>query len=96
MQLIVGLKGTGKTKTLIEEVNRASNETKGVVAEEYKVAGFGCVASAFVCGILPAARRPKVRSPRAAADFAPDIAGIANVLTAQIVFAALIGAMGLI
>ncbi len=31
MQLIVGLKGTGKTKTLIEEVNRASNETKGVV-----------------------------------------------------------------
>ena len=31
MQLIVGLKGTGKTKTLIEEVNKASNETKGVV-----------------------------------------------------------------
>ncbi len=31
MQLIVGLKGTGKTKTLIEEVNKASKETKGVV-----------------------------------------------------------------
>lgn len=31
MQLIVGLKGTGKTKTLIEEVNKASVETKGVV-----------------------------------------------------------------
>lgn len=31
MQLIVGLKGTGKTKTLIEEVNKAANETKGVV-----------------------------------------------------------------
>ena len=31
MQLIVGLKGTGKTKTLIEEVNRSSNDTKGVV-----------------------------------------------------------------
>ena len=31
MQLIVGVKGTGKTKTLIEEVNKASNETKGVV-----------------------------------------------------------------
>jgi hypothetical protein len=31
MQLIVGVKGTGKTKTLIEEVNRASKETSGVV-----------------------------------------------------------------
>ena len=31
MQLIVGVKGTGKTKTLIEEVNKASTETKGVV-----------------------------------------------------------------
>ena len=31
MQLIVGVKGTGKTKAIIEEVNRASNETKGVV-----------------------------------------------------------------
>ncbi len=31
MQLIVGVKGTGKTKTLIEEVNKASKETKGVV-----------------------------------------------------------------
>ncbi len=31
MQLIVGVKGTGKTKTLIEEVNKASNETKGIV-----------------------------------------------------------------
>lgn len=31
MQLIVGLKGTGKTKTLIEAVNEASKETNGVV-----------------------------------------------------------------
>ncbi len=31
MQLIVGLKGTGKTKTLIDAVNEASQETKGVV-----------------------------------------------------------------
>ncbi len=31
MQLIVGVKGTGKTKTLIEEVNKASKETSGVV-----------------------------------------------------------------
>ena len=31
MQLIVGLKGTGKTKTLIEAVDKASQETKGVV-----------------------------------------------------------------
>ncbi|MBR5859204.1 MAG: hypothetical protein IKZ05_04705 [Clostridia bacterium] len=31
MQLIVGLKGTGKTKTLIDAVNAASNETSGVV-----------------------------------------------------------------
>ncbi len=31
MQLIVGLKGTGKTKTLIEAVNQASKETNGVV-----------------------------------------------------------------
>lgn len=31
MQLIVGVKGTGKTKTLIEEVNKASKETNGVV-----------------------------------------------------------------
>ena len=31
MQLIVGVKGTGKTKAIIEEVNKASNETKGVV-----------------------------------------------------------------
>jgi len=31
MQLIVGLKGTGKTKALIEEVNRASKESDGVV-----------------------------------------------------------------
>lgn len=31
MQLIVGLKGTGKTKTLIDAVNAASKETNGVV-----------------------------------------------------------------
>ena len=31
MQLIVGLKGTGKTKTLIDAVNQASKETNGVV-----------------------------------------------------------------
>ena len=31
MQLIVGVKGTGKTKAIIEEVNRASKETKGAV-----------------------------------------------------------------
>lgn len=31
MQLIVGVKGTGKTKAIIEEVNKASKETKGVV-----------------------------------------------------------------
>lgn len=31
MQLIVGLKGTGKTKALIEEVNKASRETNGAV-----------------------------------------------------------------
>ncbi len=31
MQLIVGLKGTGKTKALIEQVNKASKETNGVV-----------------------------------------------------------------
>lgn len=31
MQLIVGLKGTGKTKTLIEAVNTASKESNGVV-----------------------------------------------------------------
>ncbi|MBR0230796.1 MAG: hypothetical protein IJQ53_00985 [Clostridia bacterium] len=31
MQLIVGLKGTGKTKALIDEVNRASRESDGVV-----------------------------------------------------------------
>lgn len=31
MQLIVGVKGTGKTKALIEEVNKASAETNGVV-----------------------------------------------------------------
>lgn len=31
MQLIVGLKGTGKTKALIEKVNGASKESKGVV-----------------------------------------------------------------
>ena len=31
MQLIVGVKGTGKTKALIDEVNKASNETDGVV-----------------------------------------------------------------
>ncbi len=31
MQLIVGVKGTGKTKALIEEVNKASNDAKGVV-----------------------------------------------------------------
>lgn len=31
MQLIVGLKGTGKTKTLIEAVDKASQDTKGVV-----------------------------------------------------------------
>ena len=31
MQLIVGVKGTGKTKAIIEEVNKASNVTKGVV-----------------------------------------------------------------
>ncbi|MBO5870422.1 MAG: hypothetical protein J6Q89_06695 [Clostridia bacterium] len=31
MQLIVGLKGTGKTKTLIESVNNASKESNGVV-----------------------------------------------------------------
>ena len=31
MQLIVGLKGTGKTKTLIDAVNAASKETSGVV-----------------------------------------------------------------
>lgn len=31
MQLIVGVKGTGKTKALIDEVNRASKESDGVV-----------------------------------------------------------------
>lgn len=31
MQLIVGVKGTGKTKALIEKVNEASRESKGVV-----------------------------------------------------------------
>ena len=31
MQLLVGLKGTGKTKNLIEAVNKASTETNGVV-----------------------------------------------------------------
>ena len=31
MQLIVGLKGTGKTKNLIEAVNQASEKTNGVV-----------------------------------------------------------------
>ena len=31
MQLIVGVKGTGKTKALIDEVNRVSKETDGVV-----------------------------------------------------------------
>lgn len=31
MQLIVGVKGTGKTKTLIEQVNKAAIETKGIV-----------------------------------------------------------------
>lgn len=31
MQLIVGLKGTGKTKTLIDAVNAAASETNGVV-----------------------------------------------------------------
>ena len=31
MQLIVGLKGTGKTKALIDEVNKASKESDGVV-----------------------------------------------------------------
>lgn len=36
MQLIVGLKGTGKTKALIEEVNKASRETNGaVICVEY-------------------------------------------------------------
>ena len=29
VKLIVGVKGTGKTKTLIEMVNQAQNETKG-------------------------------------------------------------------
>ena len=31
MQLLVGLKGTGKTKNLIEAVNQASEKTNGVV-----------------------------------------------------------------
>ena len=31
MQLIVGVKGSGKTKALIDEVNRVSKETDGVV-----------------------------------------------------------------
>ncbi|MBQ0109357.1 MAG: hypothetical protein KBS44_03680 [Clostridiales bacterium] len=31
MQLIVGVKGTGKTKAIIEEVNKAAVESKGVV-----------------------------------------------------------------
>ena len=31
VKLIVGVKGTGKTKTLIEMVNQAQNETKGCV-----------------------------------------------------------------
>ena len=31
MQLIVGVKGTGKTKALIDEVNKAARETDGVV-----------------------------------------------------------------
>ena len=31
VKLIVGVKGTGKTKTLIEMVNNAQNETKGCV-----------------------------------------------------------------
>jgi len=36
VQLIVGVKGTGKTKALINEVNRAANETHGaVVCIEY-------------------------------------------------------------
>ena len=36
MQLIVGVKGTGKTKALIEEVNKASRESSGsVVCIEY-------------------------------------------------------------
>ncbi len=36
IELIVGLKGTGKTKTLIKEVNRVAKETHGaVVCIEY-------------------------------------------------------------
>ena len=31
VKLILGVKGTGKTKTLIEMVNKAQNETKGCV-----------------------------------------------------------------
>ena len=31
VKLIIGVKGTGKTKTLIEMVNKAQNETKGCV-----------------------------------------------------------------
>ncbi len=31
VKLIIGVKGTGKTKTLIEMVNQAQNETKGCV-----------------------------------------------------------------
>ena len=31
VKLIIGVKGTGKTKTLIEMVNAAQNETKGNV-----------------------------------------------------------------
>ena len=31
VKLIIGVKGTGKTKTLIEMVNHAQNETKGCV-----------------------------------------------------------------
>ena len=31
VKLIIGVKGTGKTKTLIEMVNNAQNETKGCV-----------------------------------------------------------------
>lgn len=36
MQLIVGVKGTGKTKALIEQVNKASRESNGdVICIEY-------------------------------------------------------------
>ena len=37
IKLIVGVKGTGKTKALVDEINKAANESHGaVVCVEYK------------------------------------------------------------